>query len=120
MCRKSTRQEIKLSDEDRGRLEQIIGNPRSPQKHVWRARIVLDPGSGHGLVETMRQTGMSQPTVWRWWDRFLAGGVDGRLRDATRPPGKKPVSEEKMKAVTALALAGRPPAAPGEDLQGLS
>ena len=44
MGRKSMRQEIKLSDEGRERLELIIGNPRSPQKHVWRARIILKFG----------------------------------------------------------------------------
>ncbi len=66
MGRKSTRREVELSDEDRERLEQIIGNPRSPRKHVWRARIILELGSGRGLVETMRRTGMSKPTVWRW------------------------------------------------------
>ncbi len=38
----------------------------------------------------MRRTGLSKPTVRRWRDRFLAPGVDGLLRDATRPPGKKP------------------------------
>ena len=42
MGRKSTRQKITLSDEERERLEGIIGNPRSFQKHVWRARIVLE------------------------------------------------------------------------------
>ncbi len=72
MGRKSTRQEIELSAGDRERLEGIVNNP--PQKHVWRARIVLALGSGRGLAETMRRTGMSKPTVWRWWE---AEGVDG-------------------------------------------
>ena len=48
MGRKSTRQEIDLSDGDRERLEGIVNNPRSLQKHVWRARIVLAFGSGRG------------------------------------------------------------------------
>ena len=108
MGRKSTRQEIELSDEERERLEDVISNPRSLQKHVWRARIVLELGSGCGLAETMRRTGMSKPTVWRWWDRFLAAGVDGLLRDATRPPGKKPVPEDKVKALIALAMSPPP------------
>ncbi len=65
MGRISTRQEIRLSGEERARLEDIIGNPRSMQKHVWRARIIVEPGSGCGLTETMRRTGMSKPTVRR-------------------------------------------------------
>ena len=108
MGRKSTRQEIDLSAGDRERLEGIVNNPRSLQKHVWRARIVLALGSGRGLAETMRRTGMSKPTVWRWWDRFLAEGVDGLLRDATRPPGRKPVPEDRVKAVVALAMSPPP------------
>ncbi len=70
MGRKSTRQEIRLSDGERERLEGIVRDPKSLQKHVWRARIILELGSGCGLAETMRRTGMSKPTVWRWWDRF--------------------------------------------------
>ncbi len=108
MGRKSTRQEIRLSDEDRARLDEIVCYPRSPQKHVWRARIILELGSGCGLVATMRRTGMSKPTVWRWWDRFLAEGVDGLLRDATRPPGKKPIPEDRVKAAIALAMSPPP------------
>ncbi len=59
MGRKPARQEIELSDEDRERLERIIGNPRSMQKHVRRARIIVEPGSGCGPALTMRRTGMS-------------------------------------------------------------
>ena len=65
MGRKSTRQEIRLSGEEQARLEGIAGNPRSMQKHVWRARIILEPGSGCGLTETMRRTGKAKPTVRR-------------------------------------------------------
>ncbi|MCY3879379.1 MAG: IS630 family transposase [Rhodobacteraceae bacterium] len=108
MGRKSTRREIRLSDDERQRLEHVANNPRSLRKHVWRARIILELGSGCGLVETMRRTGMSKPTVWRWWARFLAEGVDGLLHDATRPPGKKPISGERVKAAIALAMSPPP------------
>jgi hypothetical protein len=30
--------------------------------------------------------------VWRWQERYIAEGVDGLLRDKTRPSGKKPLS----------------------------
>ena len=73
MGRKSTRQEIALSDAERARLDGIVSNPKSLQKPVWRARIVLELGAGCGLAETLRRTGLSKPTVWRWWDRVKAG-----------------------------------------------
>ena len=32
-----------VSAGDRQRLRAIVADPKSPQKHVWRARIVLVP-----------------------------------------------------------------------------
>ena len=104
MGRKSTRRKIGLSDEERERLERVAGHPRSLRKHAWQARIVPGLDSGHGLMETVRRTGMSKRAVWRWRDRFLAEGVDGLLRDATRAPGKKPIKEDRVKAAIDLAM----------------
>ncbi len=105
---KSGKPEIVLTDGERERLEGIMGNPRSRRKHAWRAHIILELGSGRGLAETMRRTGKSKPTIWRWWDRFLDEGVEGLLHDATRPPGKKPISEDKAQAVADLAISSPP------------
>jgi leucine-zipper of insertion element IS481 len=33
----------------------------------------------------MRETGKSKTCVWRWRERFAAEGVDGLVRDKTRP-----------------------------------
>ncbi len=52
----------------------------------------------------MRRTGISKPTDWRWWDRYLAEGVDGLLYDATRPPGRTPVPEDRVRAAIELAM----------------
>ena len=38
--------EVRLGPVDRERLEAVIGSGNSPQKHVWRARIVLLSGAG--------------------------------------------------------------------------
>ena len=86
---KSTKVKIRLSDGERERLERVAGHPRSLRKHAWRARIVLALGSGRGLMEMARRTGMSKRAVWRGRDRFLAEGVDGLLRNATRPSGEE-------------------------------
>ena len=43
-------------------------------------------------MEIMRRTGISKPTVWRWQARYLEAGVDGLLRDKSRPPGTPPLS----------------------------
>ena len=60
------------------------------------------------LTQTMRATGISKPTVWRWRDRFLAEGVDGLLYDIPRRRGRKPISEEKVSELIALAMSPPP------------
>ena len=105
---KSRRTPIILSEEDRERLERIKSDPHSILKHVLRATIILHLGDGLTLSQTMRATGMSKPTVWRWWDRFLVEGVDGLLYDIPRRRGRKPISEDKVSELIELALSPPP------------
>jgi DDE superfamily endonuclease len=37
------------------------------------------------VLPIMRRSGKSKPSVWRWQERFMTEGVDGLLRDKTRP-----------------------------------
>ena len=76
-----------------------------PQKHVWRARIVLLSAEGVGTMAIQRQTGKGKPTIWRWQARFMAKGVDGLLHEATRPAGKPPLSAEVIERVVEVTLA---------------
>src|SRR5438105_241885 len=57
---------VRLGPDDRERLEAVIGSGNSPQKHVWRARIVLLSAAGVGTMAIQRQTGKGKPTIWRW------------------------------------------------------
>jgi hypothetical protein len=68
---------ITLTAADRSRLEAIVGNRNAPQKHAWRARIVLLSADGFGTFEIMRRTGKSKTCVWRWQERFAEEGVEG-------------------------------------------
>ena len=76
---------------DRVRLERLVSDRNTPQKHVWRARIVLLSGDRLGTMSIMRRVGKSKPTVWRWQARFLEEGVDGLLRDRDRGSGRPPL-----------------------------
>src|SRR5450631_4142377 len=69
----------------RRHLKAVARNRNSPQKHVWRAKIILLSADGVGTNEIMRETGTSKTCVWRWQERFKEEGVDGLLRDKTRP-----------------------------------
>ena len=102
--------EIAVSAGDRARLEAIVAAPGSPQKHVWRARIILLSDDGVGTMAIARQAGVAKPTVWRWQERFMTEGMAGLLREKSRPPGIAPLPAETVDRV--LSLTGAPP--PGE------
>lgn len=99
---------VTVTRDDRLRLERIVSDGCAPQKHVWRAQIILATAEGCGTVEIMRRSGKSKPVVWRWQERFMQQGVDGLLRDKTRPPGKKPLPASQVQCVVDLVLS-RPP-----------
>ena len=94
------------SNSDRQRLEAVVGV--GPQKHVWRAQIILATAEGCGTAEIMRRAGVSKPCVWRWQRRFMEAGVDGLLHDKTRKPGKAPVPDPVVGRLIARTL-GDPP-----------
>jgi transposase len=95
---------IYVSLASRARLEAIIADRNSSSKAAWRARIVLATADGHGTNEIMRRTGKSKPCVWRWQERYVADGVEGLLRDKTRPSRKKPLPEKvKLKVLAKTA-----------------
>ncbi len=100
--------EVQLGPGDRQRLEAVVGSGNSPQKHAWRARIVLLTADRVGTMEIQRRTGKGKPTIWRWQARFMAEGVDGLLHDATRPAGKPPLLPEMIERVVEMTLA-KPP-----------
>jgi transposase len=100
---------IDVTASDRARLEALVRDRNTPQKHAWRAEIVLLSADGLGTVEIMRRTAKSKTCVWRWQERFAEAGVDGLLRDKTRPSRIPPLAAEVAERVVALTM-GEPPA----------
>ena len=105
------RTNIQLSVADRKELEAVVANRNSPQKHVWRAKIVLLTADGHGTAEITRATGKAKTVIWRWQERFGEEGVAGLWRDKTRPSRIPPLGPEVAERIVALTLAGPPPTA---------
>jgi hypothetical protein len=89
---------------DRVRMEAIVTDRNSPQKHVWRARIILLTGNGVGTNEIERQASVDKNSVWRWQERFMAEGVDGLLRDKTQKSRIPPLGDEVAAGVVAMTL----------------
>ena len=99
---------VQLNPTDRKRLQAIIDGRNSPQKHVWRAMIVVGTADGLGTAAIMRTAGVSKTAVWRWQERFMSEGVDGLLRDKTRPARLPKIAEATTQRVVALTLSSPP------------
>ena len=99
---------ISVSASDQRRLEAIVSDWNAAQKHVWRARIILLSAEGLGTHAIIASTGKSKTTVWRWQERFAEAGIEGLLRDKTRPPGKAPIPAGRTAEVVRLTQAPPP------------
>jgi Homeodomain-like domain len=105
------RTNIRLSAAERSELEAVVANRNSPQKHVWRASIVLLTADGRGTAEIMDVTSKAKTVIWRWQERFREEGAVGLWRDKTRPSRIPPLDPAVAERVVAMTLAGPPPAA---------
>jgi transposase len=99
---------VEVSSTDRSELDAIVADRNSPQKHVWRAKIVLLTADGCGTAEIMRGAGTSKTAVWRWQERFMTDRVAGLLRDKTRPSHIPPLEAGVAPRVVAATQAGPP------------
>jgi|TARA_Y100000310_G_C20546782_1_gene745977 transposase len=99
---------FEVSPAERARLAAVAGDRNARQKHVWRAQIVLMTADGLGTMTIARRTGTSKPTVWRWQRRFMDEGVDGLLRDASRPSRIPPLAPGLVARVVEMTF-GAPP-----------
>jgi transposase len=97
-----------ISAADRERLERLVRDRNTPQKVVWRARIVLLAVDGLTAVAIAAAAGKSVLTVRRWRRRYAAKGVDGLLKDATRRSRVTPLRAETIKRVVHMTLQEKP------------
>jgi hypothetical protein len=61
---------VNVTRADRDRLDAIVSDRSAPQKHVWRANIILATAEGCGTAEIMRRSGKSKPRGVE-----MAGGI---------------------------------------------
>ncbi len=90
-------------------MERLVRDRNTPQKVVWRARIVLLASDGLTAEGIAAAVDKSLLTVRRWRRRYMAKGMDGLLKDATRPSRVKPLTPEKIKQVVHMTLHAKPP-----------
>jgi transposase len=99
---------IWLSPSDRTELEGYVAGRNTPQKLVWRAKIVLMWADGAGVTEIVKTTGKTKRTAYRWRERYLERGIAGLKRDKTRPGRKPPLSAAVIERVVNMTLHEKP------------
>lgn len=95
---------IGVTAPDRARRNALVATRWLPQKHSWRARIILLTADDVGTVAIIAATGKFKTCVWPWQERFMTKGVDDLLRDKTRPHGIAPLETALVGKVVALML----------------
>ena len=97
------------SPAERAQLAAVAQNGRTAQKFARRVRAVL------ALIERQRpgqiatRLGVSRNQVYLWTKRYVAGGLPALLTDASRPPGRAPISPQKVEAIVQATLTTTPP-----------
>src|SRR5262249_59493179 len=78
------------------------------KKQGGGAGIVLLAADGLGTRGIRRQSGKSRNAVNRWRECFEAEGIDGLMRDKTRPSRIPPLPEAVRERTVALTLTDPP------------
>jgi transposase len=94
--------------EDKAALKKLISGRNTAQKLVFRAKIVLAylEGTKKKIIAETVQVG--RPTVDLWIKRYQENGVNGILKDASRPGRKPQISKEKEKQIVDATLYTKP------------
>lgn len=99
---------LQVPREDRELLGHLARAPKTPQRVVMRARIVLGANDGRSVNGLAQDLGVTRPTVLLWRRRYVEAGVDGLLKDASRPGRKRKISSKKVEAIVNATLHKKP------------
>jgi len=97
---------IELEEEEHAELESWVRKGTSEQRHVQRARIVLEAAAGKTTREIAHSLGLRQATVSKWRTRFGKGRIEA-LADAPRPGKPRKYGDETERRI--LAQLDEPP-----------
>ena len=80
---------VKITEEEKKKLNKIISGQKSEQRQVLRSEIILLLAQGNKEKEVAKELGINIKTVRKWRDRFVQKGIEG-LEDSARSgsPGK--------------------------------
>jgi transposase len=102
---------LALTDEQRATLERWVRAGTTPQRLVFRSRIVLLAARGMPSKHVAAQLDTSQDTVRLWRRRFAAGGPEALKHDAPGRGRKRQITAARELQVVEATLHTAPPRA---------
>ena len=102
---------LAISDEQRRTLDSWIAARNSPQKVVFRSRLVLLASCGMSNRKIAQELETSRPTVILWRQRFQEGGPAALAEDAPGRGRKPQITAEKIKRIVDATIQTKPRAA---------
>lgn len=95
--------EFTICEADREELGRWLRAGTTHQQHAQRARIVLMLADGAGASAVCRSVGVSEPTVYKWRNRFMSHGVSG-LTDLPRPGQPRRLDGKQVEKILKLTV----------------
>jgi putative transposase len=99
---------VEISPQQRQELMRLAQGRNVAQKIALRARIILGASEGRANRRLAQELGISRPTILLWRKRFEQAGVEGLLRDGSRPGRRKKMSAERVVTIVEATLKTRP------------
>lgn len=98
----------KLIDGDEVVMETILSAGNILHKYALRLQAVLSRARGYSTNDVAAFLGINIVTVSRFVHRYNEGGLESLLKDKTRLPGKKPISDEVKNEVCRIVCNEKP------------
>ncbi len=98
-----------VSSEDRELMEELLRCGTTPQRIVFRSKVVLGAADGTTNHQLARDLVTTPSTILKWRSRYLKYGVQGILEDAPRSGRKKTITADKEAAIVEATLRTKPP-----------
>ncbi len=102
---------LAITEAQRETLQTWIGARNSPQKVVFRSRIVLAAASGTSNNRIAQELKTSRPTVILWRNRFAQAGTAGLIEDAPGRGRPAQITAARVKKIVEATLHTAPKAA---------
>ena len=102
---------VELTPAEESRLQRYSRARSAPVRLKERARIVLLAAEGLENCEIAQRLGQDPGKVGRWRNRYAEHGLEGILKDKTRPGRIAPLSPAKRSEIIGRTLHSKPAAA---------